>query len=114
MIRKAFKMKIYPDKAAEYYKRHNPIWPELKTVLKNHGVINYNIFLDTDNLVLFAYAEIESEEKWKAIATTEVCKNWWKYMADLMETNEDNSPVVEELPNMFSLSDKQSSISSGR
>lgn len=101
MIRKAFKMKVYPDKIEEYTKRHNPIWSELEKVLKDYGVHNYSIFLDAEAHLLFGYAEIESEEKWSSIAETEICKKWWKHMADLMETNKDDSPVSHDLKHIF-------------
>ena len=101
MIRKAFKMKVYPSKIQEYTKRHHPIWPELQEVLKDHGVHNYSIFLDNETYTLFGYAEIESEEKWNSIADTEICKKWWKHMVDLMETNSDDSPVSTNLKNVF-------------
>ena len=103
MIRKAFKMKVYPDNIEEYTKRHNPIWPELQKVLKDHGVHNYSIFLDEETSFLFGYAEVESEEKWNAIGDTEVCKKWWKHMAGLMETNADYSPVSTDLKHIFHL-----------
>lgn len=103
MIRKAFKMSVYPDKTEEYIKRHNPIWEELKTVLKEHGAHNYNIFLDRENHLLFGFVEIESEEKWNAVAKTDVCKKWWASMAHLMETNKDNSPVSNGLEEIFHL-----------
>ncbi|WP_072992772.1 L-rhamnose mutarotase [Pseudozobellia thermophila] len=101
MIRKAFKMKVYRDKIDVYTQRHNPIWPELEAVLKEHGVHNYSIFLDAETDILFGYAEVESEEKWDAIADTEICRKWWGYMADLMETNEDDSPVSKDLEQVF-------------
>ncbi|MBC8767713.1 L-rhamnose mutarotase [Arenibacter sp. BSSL-BM3] len=101
MIRKAFKMKVYPDQIEEYTKRHNPIWTELEEVLKNHGVHNYSIFFDSETHVLFGYAELESEEKWKRIADTEICKKWWTHMAPIMETNEDNSPMSKDLKEVF-------------
>ncbi|MDB4292586.1 L-rhamnose mutarotase [Maribacter sp.] len=101
MIRKGFKMKVYPDKVDEYTKKHNPIWPELQEVLKNHGVRNYSIFLDAETHFLFGYAEIASEEKWHAIADTEICKKWWAHMRDLMETNSDYSPVSIDLKDVF-------------
>ena len=101
MIRKAFKMKVYPDKVDEYTKRHNPIWPELEKVLKEHGVHNYSIFLDAETYVLFGYAEIASEEKWNAIADTDICKKWWTHMRDHMETNTDDSPVSVDLISVF-------------
>ncbi|WP_066220341.1 L-rhamnose mutarotase [Formosa haliotis] len=103
MIRKAFKMKLYSEKIEEYKQRHNPIWGELKHVLKAHGVHNYSIFLDEDTYHTFGYVEIESEKHWNEIASTETCKNWWKYMASLMETNPDNSPVSTELIELFHL-----------
>ena len=96
-------MKVYPDKVEEYIKRHNPIWKELEEVLKDHGVHNYSIFLDDETHYLFGCVELESEEKWNAIADTEICKKWWKHMADLMETNSDDSPVSIDLKHIFHL-----------
>ena len=87
----------------EYEKRHNPIWPELQKVLKEHGVHNYSIFLDRNSSKLFAYAEIESDELWSKIAQTAVCQRWWSYMRDLMFTNSDDSPVTEVLDEVFHL-----------
>jgi len=101
MIRKAFKMKVHQDKIEEYTQKHNPIWPELKKVLKDHGVHNYSIFLDSETYSLFGYAEIESEEKWNAISETQICKRWWTHMTPLMETNADESPVSIDLTNVF-------------
>jgi L-rhamnose mutarotase len=103
MIRKAFIMRLRPNQQTEYERRHNPIWPELQTILQQHGVHNYSIFLDRESDTLFAYAEIESEARWAAIANTEVCQRWWAYMKDLMETNDDNSPVAIALDQVFHL-----------
>ena len=103
MIRKAFKMKMFPGSRAEYTRRHNPIWLELAEVLKEHGVHHYSIFLDVETSVLFAYAEIESEERWAAIAETDVCQRWWQSMRSLMYTNADGSPVSEDLAEVFLL-----------
>ncbi|MDR1578740.1 MAG: L-rhamnose mutarotase [Synergistaceae bacterium] len=32
-----------------------------------------------------------------------MCKKWWDYMADIMETNPDNSPVSREMKPVFHL-----------
>lgn len=104
MIRRAFVMQVNPDSHEEYEKRHNPIWPELEETLKAHGVTNYSIFLDEEENKLFAYAEIEDLEKWKAIAGTEVCQKWWKHMGEVMPSNPDNSPVAKDLREVFHLS----------
>ncbi len=101
MIRKAFKMSIHPDAHAEYERRHRPIWKELEDTLIVHGVLNYSIFLDQQTSEILGYAEIESEQRWLAIAHTEVCKRWWAHMRDLMPTNPDNSPIASELKEVF-------------
>lgn len=104
MIRKSFLMTLKPGCEVEYERRHNPIWSELAHVLSDHGVSNYSIFLDRrTNNSLFAYAEVESEERWQQIAQTEVCRRWWTHMSDLMLTNEDNSPQSIALDEVFHL-----------
>ncbi len=103
MKRHAFVMSVLPGQAAEYTQRHNPIWPELEEVLKQHGVHNYSIFLDRGSDRLFAYAEIESEQLWHQIAQTESCRRWWAYMKELMLTNTDDSPVAITLNEVFHL-----------
>lgn len=103
MIRKAFVMLVNPGCEAEYERRHNPIWTELETVLKEHGVRSYSIFLHRETRQLFAYAEIEDEARWETIAQTAVCQRWWKHMREVMPTNEDNSPLRIELGEVFHL-----------
>ncbi len=101
MIRKAFVMSVNAGCEEEYERRHSPIWPELEETLRSHGVTSYTIFLLPGTRQLFAYAEIESEERWNAIAETEVCKRWWAHMKDVMPANPDASPVCEELREVF-------------
>jgi L-rhamnose mutarotase len=103
MIHKAFTMTMRPGKHDEYARRHNPIWPELEDVLRDHGVWTYSIFANPEIDQLFAYVEIESEEHWQQIAQTEVCQRWWAHMKDLMLTNDDNSPVQTRLEEVFHL-----------
>jgi len=103
MIRKAFLMSVNPDAREEYERRHRPIWDDLTQVLKDHGVSNYSIFIESETNRLFAYAEIESEELWQTIADTDECKRWWAFMKDVMPTNADNSPVSVELREVFHL-----------
>lgn len=102
-MRKGFKMKLYPGMAKEYERRHNLLWDEMKDMIHAYGGKNYSIFLDRETNVLFGYLEIEDEELWARSADTEICRKWWDYMADIMETNPDNSPVSEDLAAMFHL-----------
>ena len=100
-IRKAFRMSVNAGQESEYERRHNPIWRELEETLVRHGVRRYSIFLDPATRDLFAYAEIESEERWAAIAATEVCRRWWRHMKEVMPANPDDSPVSSALREVF-------------
>ena len=101
MIRRAFRMSIHAGQADEYERRHRPIWEELRVTLEAHGVRSYSIYLDPDSNDLFAYAEIEDEERWNAIAATEVCRRWWRHMGDLMPSHADHSPISRDLREVF-------------
>ena len=100
---KGFKMKLFPGMEAEYKKRHDDLWPEMKEMIHAHGGKNYSIFLDRESNILYGYIEIESEELWARSADTEACRRWWHYMADVMETNPDESPVSVDLIPVFHL-----------
>ena len=84
-----------------YRKRHGEIWPELVKLLKDQGIGNYSIFYDEETNILFAYQEQSGESSSQDLGALEVVKKWWKYMADIMETNPDNSPVSIPLEQVF-------------
>jgi L-rhamnose mutarotase len=103
MIRKAFRMSVHRGRQSDYEQRHNSIWPELEAAFVEHGVDTYSIFLDEETGDLFAYAEIESEERWSAIAATPVGQRWWHSMRQLMPSAADASPLSRDLREVFHL-----------
>ena len=103
MLRKAHLMFLKPGAREEYQRRHDAIWPELAATLRAHGVLSYSIYLDPGRDLLFACVEIESAERWEAIAATDVCRRWWAHMRDLMQTHPDDSPVTQDLAEVFCL-----------
>ena len=103
MIRMGFVMRVHAGKHAEYRRRHDELWPEMDAMLKEHGVRSYTIWLDAARNLLFAQVEAESRERWDAIPATPICRRWWAYMKDIMDTNPDASPVSEPLAEVFHL-----------
>ncbi len=99
----AFKMKLTPGFEQEYEKRHREIWPELAALLKASGIQDYSIFLDQETSTLFAVQTISGAESSQSLGNTEVVQKWWAYMADIMETNPDNSPISVPLQEVFTL-----------
>ena len=103
MIRKGSVMKLYPGLAEEYEKRHANLWPQIKEAIFRDGCTSYSIFHDPDTDLLFEYLEIEDEQTWAARGTSAIIQKWWDYMADIMETNADNSPVCRQINEVFHL-----------
>ena len=97
----AFKMKLNPGMLEEYKKRHDDLWPELHKLLKDNGLSEYSIFFDEETNILFAFQKQAGDQGSQDLGKTEIVKKWWKYMADIMETNPDNSPVSKELIEVF-------------
>ena len=103
MIRNAFTMKLKKGFEEEYKRRHDEIWHELSTELSKSGVSDYSIFLDEETLTLFAFQKLSDDNTADRLPENPVVKKWWAYMADIMETNPDNSPVCITLREVFHL-----------
>nr|WP_321450674.1 L-rhamnose mutarotase [uncultured Carboxylicivirga sp.] len=101
MNRLAFKMHLNEGQKQEYIKRHNEIWPSLKKLLKDSGVSEYSIFLDEETNTLFAFQKVSGDGGSQDLGKTEIVKQWWDFMADIMKVNPDNSPVTTPLEEVF-------------
>jgi L-rhamnose mutarotase len=101
MQRNAFKMYLKPGFEKEYEKRHNELWPEMRELLKKEGVSDYSIFWDKETNILFGVQKTDSDASSQDLGQLEIVQKWWAYMADIMETNPDNSPVSIPLKELF-------------
>lgn len=101
MQKYAFRMTLNPGCEAEYRKRHDQIWPELVTLLKDAGIEDYSIHLDPATHALFGVLWRRDDHGMDALPDSPVMRRWWAHMADIMETDPDNKPVVTELATLF-------------
>ncbi|WP_165224037.1 L-rhamnose mutarotase [Affinirhizobium pseudoryzae] len=99
----AFKMKLNPGMQAEYKKRHDEIWPDLVELLAQAGISDYSIHLDPETNILFGVLTRPRDHGMASLPEHPVMKRWWAHMADIMETNPDNSPVAVDLVPVFYL-----------
>jgi L-rhamnose mutarotase len=99
----AFKMQLHPGFEAEYKKRHNEIWPDLKALLTTSGISNYHIYLDEPTGALFATMEVADQNTADDNKNHPIMKRWWDYMSDIMESNLDKSPMATPLTEVFYL-----------
>lgn len=96
-------MQLHRGFEEEYRRRHDNLWPDLKDLLKKHGVSEYSIFLDEDTNTLFGIMQVEDPAQLENMPEHPVMKKWWAYMRDIMDTNPDNSPVSIPLKEVFYL-----------
>lgn len=101
MEKYAFKMRLNPGCEAEYRKRHDEIWPELVTLLKEAGVSDYSIHLDRETDTLFGVLWRRQDHRMDALPDTDLMRKWWAHMADIMATHPNNEPTVTELACVF-------------
>lgn len=99
----AFTMQLQPGGATEYERRHDAIWPELAGLLKEAGISDYSIFLDAETNTLFAVLRRTEQHTMEALPSHEIMRRWWNFMAELMATNPDGSPVISPLRRVFHL-----------
>ena len=96
MEKYAWRGKIVPGMQEEYKKRHDNIWPEMKEVLANAGIVNYSIWMQGEEL--FGYYECEKGVEYaaKVQAESNVVKKWDEYMKDILIMEKD--PVTGAQP----------------
>lgn len=87
----------------EYIRRHDAIWPDLVKLLKDSGISDYSIYLDTDTDILFGVLWCNDAQALDELPDSKIMQRWWAHMADIMEVNPDNSPVVTPLNQVFHL-----------
>ena len=96
MEKYAWRGKIVPGMQEEYKKRHDNIWPEMKEVLANAGIVNYSIWMQGEEL--FGYYECAKGVEYaaKVQAESDGVKKWDEYMKDILIMEKD--PVTGAQP----------------
>lgn len=99
--RYVFRMRLNPGMEAEYTRRHDAIWPELVTLLQDAGISDYSIHLDPETNLLIGVLNRQADHSMDALPDHPVMQEWWRHMADIMETGPDNAPVAVALKRVF-------------
>ncbi len=105
----AWIMTLKPGAEAEYKRRHDAIWPELREAILASGVTSFSIY--RHGLMLFAYQERDPAVTLPG-EPAPVFWRWWREMAPLMETHPDGRPVQTPVEEVFNLTVGQSGSAS--
>lgn len=100
--RVGFRLRVRPERLAEYRERHRAVWPEMLDALREAGWRNYSLFLGEDGL-LVGYLECEDfAAAQAAMARTEVNERWQREMAPFF-TGTRADTGLERLEEVFHL-----------
>ncbi|MBP3937528.1 MAG: L-rhamnose mutarotase [Clostridia bacterium] len=96
MEKYAWKATVLDGQLEEYRRRHDEIWPEMKAVLSDAGIVNYTIWNVGNEL--FGYYECAKGLEYAARVQAEspVVARWNEYMKDVMSMETD--PVTGAQP----------------
>jgi L-rhamnose mutarotase len=103
MERIGFTLRLPAENIAEYTRRHDEIWDELKLAIHEQGGRNYSIFAAPELNLVFGYLEVDDPAAWAQGGSSDITLRWWKYMSDIMPTNDDFSPIQTDLRRVFTL-----------
>lgn len=98
----AFGLRIRPGSEAEYRRRHDAIWPDMRDALLGAGILHYEIHLNPADGMLFAFILRRADHTMDRLPETEVFRRWQAHMADLLVPTEGQLRVP--LQRMFVLS----------
>ena len=96
-----FRMQLSPGQRAAYQARHDALWPELTDLLRRSGISDYSIFLHEPSGALFGVLRRAPGHAMDRLPGQEIMQRWWRYMADIMQTEPDGAPMSEPLSLVF-------------
>ena len=100
----SFVLRLKPGAEAEYRRRHDELWPEMRELLISSGIVHYEIGLHSATSMLFAFIVRRCDHTMDRIPDHPVGQRWRAHMADILETVEGVVPRIESLQRMFVLS----------
>jgi len=83
--RVAFRLRVRPERLAEYKQLHQQVWPELLDDMQAASIRNYSIFADGPEL--FGYLECNDwDVASEALARSDANRRWQELMSDYLAT----------------------------
>jgi L-rhamnose mutarotase len=98
----AFCLRLRAGCEAEYRRRHDALWPEMRDALLGAGVLQYEIYLEPESMLLFAFVVRRSGHSMDTLPEQPTWRRWQQHMSDLI-LQEDGLPLRLPLRRMFRL-----------
>ena len=81
MRRVCFTLQVAPERLDEYRRRHEAVWPEMLTALRDAGWSDYSLFLREDGLLVGYFLTDDLAAAQAAMERTDVNRRWQAEMA---------------------------------
>jgi L-rhamnose mutarotase len=106
--RVCFRLRVRPERLAEYRERHAAVWPELLTALRDAGWHDYSLFLHGDGTLIGYFLTEDLDASLAAMARTDVNRRWQAEMAPFFEDLAGRRPDqgFEVLAEIFNLDEQ--------
>jgi L-rhamnose mutarotase len=91
MERACFTFEIHPGKEDEYRRRHDEIWPEMVTDIREAGLRNYSLFRRGSQIVAYAECHPDIATAFAKLGESEVNARWAKWFEDVIVTLTDDN-----------------------
>jgi L-rhamnose mutarotase len=82
VVRAAWRLRIRPGMEEEYRRRHREVWPEVVASIRARGVRSFSIFMDGDEVFLYAETDLEAGAPDPELEP--VGSRWQEYMSDIL------------------------------
>lgn len=97
----AFVLRVRAGMEAEYRRRHDALWPDMRAALLDAGILHYEIWLHAPSRLLFAH-QVRRAGGAPSAAGAAVMARWRAHMTDVLEQTE-TGPWRETLTREFRL-----------
>jgi len=84
MERMCFTFELHEGAEAEYQRRHNEIWPELVTAIKDAGLFNYSLFRRGTQIVAYVECTPDATTAFANVGAHEANARWSAWFEDLI------------------------------
>lgn len=108
MQRVCFRLRVHPDKLAEYRERHAAVWPEMLSALREAGWHDYSLFLHEDGTLVGYFRTEDLAASLAAMERTDINRRWQAEMAPFFADLDGRRPDqgFEVLEEIFNLDDQ--------